>query len=178
MSVARRAVCASPLSFVTINTGRNSRPARPFASASRSGVRAYSTPQNGSHGHGHGHGPGPTPGGVGKRPAASAQQQAQHAPPAIPHSPPLTPPQARHEAHEGTSAINIPYNPPGGGPGAGPGGGGRGGFTQSPSLDALLTTAVGLSAGAFVFDLQHVSAKLTEDASFLGGHRLCQMVQV
>ncbi|KAJ3511776.1 hypothetical protein NLJ89_g3901 [Agrocybe chaxingu] len=63
----------------------------------------------------------------------------------LPHSPRQTPPQARHEAHEGTSAINVPYNPPGGGPNI-PGSGGSVSFTGTPLLDALLTTAVGLGA--------------------------------
>jgi len=70
----------------------------------------------------------------------------------VPHnkSPPQnlrnTQPQARHEAHEGTTALNVPYNPPGGGPAGIPGGGGFS-FTNSPILDAMLTTAIGLGAG-------------------------------
>ena len=63
-----------------------------------------------------------------------------------PHPP--TRPQTRHEAHEGTTALNIPFNPPGGGPGGNiPGGGGAFTFTKSPILDAILTTALGLGAG-------------------------------
>lgn len=63
-------------------------------------------------------------------------------------SPVPTPPGARHEVHEGTSALSAPYNPPGGGPSAGPGIGGSGfSFTNSPVLDAMITTAIGLGAG-------------------------------
>ncbi|KAJ3784891.1 hypothetical protein GGU10DRAFT_387938 [Lentinula aff. detonsa] len=50
----------------------------------------------------------------------------------------------RHEVHERSEAINIPFNPPGGG---GPGAAGSGGsfqFTGSPFFDATLTTLVGL----------------------------------
>lgn len=62
---------------------------------------------------------------------------------------PPTQPQTRHEAHEGTTALNVPFNPPGGGPGGNiPGGsGGAFSFTKSPLLDAILTTALGLGAG-------------------------------
>jgi hypothetical protein len=61
-----------------------------------------------------------------------------------PHPP--TQPETRHEAHEGTTALNVPFNPPGGGPGGNiPGGGGA--FTKSPILDAILATALGLGAG-------------------------------
>lgn len=62
---------------------------------------------------------------------------------------PPTQPQTRHEAHEGTTALNVPFNPPGGGPGGNiPGGGGGAfSFTKSPLLDAILTTALGLGAG-------------------------------
>ena len=58
-----------------------------------------------------------------------------------------TQPQTRHEAQEGTTALNVPFNPPGGGSGGGniPGGGGA--FTKSPILDAILATALGLGAG-------------------------------
>ncbi|KAF8806546.1 hypothetical protein BYT27DRAFT_7233914 [Phlegmacium glaucopus] len=62
-----------------------------------------------------------------------------------PRNPRSTQPQARHEAHEGTTALNAPYNPPGGGP-AGIPGGGAFSFTNSPMLDAMLTTAIGLGA--------------------------------
>ena len=62
--------------------------------------------------------------------------------------PPVKRPETRHEVHEGTAALNVPYNPPGGGPGPNiPGGGGQNTVTGSPLLDALLTTAVGLGAG-------------------------------
>ncbi|KAJ3986617.1 hypothetical protein F5890DRAFT_1502567 [Lentinula detonsa] len=50
----------------------------------------------------------------------------------------------RHEVHERSEAINIPFNPTGGG---GPGAAGSGGsfqFTGSPFFDATLTTLVGL----------------------------------
>ena len=59
-------------------------------------------------------------------------------------SPIPTPPGARHEVHEGTSVLSVPYNPPGGGPGGGPQGFT---FTNSPVLDAILTTCIGLGAG-------------------------------
>ncbi|KAG6857194.1 hypothetical protein H0H87_008259 [Tephrocybe sp. NHM501043] len=52
---------------------------------------------------------------------------------------------ARHEVHEGSAAVSIPFNPPGGG--AGPNIGGTGStfsFTNSPLLDAALTTIIGL----------------------------------
>ncbi|KAF9047399.1 hypothetical protein BJ165DRAFT_1403124 [Panaeolus papilionaceus] len=72
--------------------------------------------------------------------------------------PPLVQPQSRHEIHEGTIALNIPYNPPGGGVGPnipGGGGGGGGSFTSSPMLDAILTTVVGLGA-VFVGGIAYV----------------------
>jgi len=48
--------------------------------------------------------------------------------------------------HEGTVALSAPYNPPGGGF-SGPGGGGQGfTFTNSPMLDAIITTCIGLGA--------------------------------
>lgn len=84
-------------------------------------------------------------------PRTATHQQARHearvrsrrSPPHVP-----TQPQTRHEAHEGTAALNVPFNPPGGGPGANiPGGGGGLTFTRSPFLDAMLTTAIGLGAG-------------------------------
>jgi hypothetical protein len=58
-------------------------------------------------------------------------------------------PHVRHEVHEKTAAINIPFNPPGGG-GGGPNPGGIGGSfdsTRSPLADAALTTIVGLGMG-------------------------------
>lgn len=59
-------------------------------------------------------------------------------------------PQTRHEVHEGTEALNFPYNPPGGGPGANaPGGGFSFSFTKFPLFDAMLTTFIGLGAGKF-----------------------------
>jgi hypothetical protein len=65
---------------------------------------------------------------------------------------PSTQPQTRHEAHEGTTALNVPFNPPGGGSGGSiPGGGGPFTFTNSPILDAMLTTAIGLGAGNSIF---------------------------
>ena len=70
--------------------------------------------------------------------------------PHTPRSPQCPPPsrlQARHEAQEGTTALNLPLNPPGGGPGGGGPGGGTFTFTNSPILDAMLTTAIGLGAG-------------------------------
>jgi len=60
------------------------------------------------------------------------------------HSP--TPANARHEVHEGTETLNVPFNPPGGGP-TGPGGGFSFSFTKFPLFDALLTTFIGLGAG-------------------------------
>ncbi|KAF9259074.1 hypothetical protein L218DRAFT_1080068 [Marasmius fiardii PR-910] len=51
----------------------------------------------------------------------------------------------RHEVHEGTQSINIPFNPPGAG--AGPNVGGTGSslqLTRSPFMDAALTTIIGL----------------------------------
>lgn len=55
-------------------------------------------------------------------------------------------PHARHEVHEGTASISMPFNPPGGGPSAAPSGFT---FTNSPVLDAILTTAIGLAAGKY-----------------------------
>ncbi|KAJ8076602.1 hypothetical protein PM082_001025 [Marasmius tenuissimus] len=56
---------------------------------------------------------------------------------------PITP---RHEVHEGSQSINIPFNPPGGGPNA-PGIGDMPSepITRSPLMDAALTTVVGLA---------------------------------
>lgn len=79
----------------------------------------------------------------------NAETPAPHTPRNSP-SPPRahTEPQTRHEAHEGTTALNVPFNPPGGGPGGStPGGGGAFTFTNYPILDAMLTTAIGLGAG-------------------------------
>ena len=93
-----------------------------------------------------------------------------------PHSP--TQPQTRHEAHEGTTALNVPFNPPGGGPGGNiPGGSGGGAFsfTKSPILDAILTTALGLGAGKII--AQHTCLFLLKYLSFHWRCRLCQMVQ-
>ncbi|KAK7045536.1 hypothetical protein VNI00_007368 [Paramarasmius palmivorus] len=56
-----------------------------------------------------------------------------------------TPPRPRHEVHEGSESISIPFNPPGAG--GGPNIGGTGSdtpITRSPLLDAALTTVVGL----------------------------------
>lgn len=53
-------------------------------------------------------------------------------------------PQPRHEVHEGTAQINIPFNPPGGG---GPNIGGSSGISRSALTDAALTTIVGLAMG-------------------------------
>ncbi|KAG9221165.1 hypothetical protein CCMSSC00406_0007339 [Pleurotus cornucopiae] len=56
-----------------------------------------------------------------------------------------TPPSPRHEVHEGTSALSVPFNFPGAGGGPGPGGASTGGAsTGNPLLDAALTTIVGL----------------------------------
>lgn len=80
----------------------------------------------------------------------SNHTHGRHTKAPTPRMPPLVQPQSRHEIHEGTIALNIPYNPPGGGVGPnipGGGGGGGGSFTSSPMLDAILTTVVGLGAG-------------------------------
>jgi len=89
-----------------------------------------------------------------------------------PCSRPSAPPQTRHEVHEGTSAINIPYNPPGGGPA------GAAGFTftNSPVLDAILTTAIGLGAGKFI-SLRSTAQNNIYQPSFRRGHRICIVVQ-
>lgn len=59
-----------------------------------------------------------------------------------------TRPQPKHEAHEKSLYINVPFNPPGGGGGAGPGGsGGSFSITNSPLMDAALTTFIGLGLG-------------------------------
>jgi hypothetical protein len=84
-------------------------------------------------------------------PRTVTQPQTRHETRVRPRrNPPRVPtqPLTRHEAHEGTTALNVPFNPPGGGPGANiPGGGGAFTFTKSPFLDAMLTTAIGLGAG-------------------------------
>ncbi|KAF9031203.1 hypothetical protein BDZ89DRAFT_1091397 [Hymenopellis radicata] len=59
-----------------------------------------------------------------------------------PHKPTEHP--TRHEVHEGSSAINVPFNPPGGGGGSGIGGTSLFAFTKNPFLDAALTTIIGL----------------------------------
>ena len=93
-----------------------------------------------------------------------------------PRSPPSAPPQTRHEAHEGTFAINVPYNPPGGGPGGGPGGAAAGfTFTNSPFLDAILTTAIGLGAGKFTF-FRSITQNNIYQSSFRRGYRISIMV--
>lgn len=56
--------------------------------------------------------------------------------PSLPQSP-----GTHHEVHEGTVALNVPYNPPGGG---GPGMGGS--LANNPALGAILTTIFGLGA--------------------------------
>lgn len=88
-----------------------------------------------------------------RHPPTEPQRQRHKAHITPRQSPPYPPtqPETRHEAQEGTTALNVPYNPPGGGPGGNtPGGGGGGGaytFTKSPILDAILATALGLGAG-------------------------------
>ena len=92
-----------------------------------------------------------TPGHQRNPPRASTQPQ----PPRVTPRPTPTQSQTRHEAHEGTTALNAPFNPPGGGPGGNiPGGGGAFSFTKSPILDAILTTALGLGAGKSI--AQHI----------------------
>lgn len=77
------------------------------------------------------------------------RRHKDHVAPRRSPSHPPTQPETRHEAHGGTTALNVPYNPPGGGPGGNIPGGGSGGvsFTKSPILDAILATALGLAAG-------------------------------
>lgn len=68
-----------------------------------------------------------------------ARKESQHSP---------TYHQPNHEAHEKTLSINVPFNPPGGGGGPGPGGtGGSFSITNSPLMDAALTTFIGLGLG-------------------------------
>lgn len=72
--------------------------------------------------------------------------------PPIHHPTPTNGQKVHHEVHEGSVAINIPFNPPGGG--AGPGLGGSGSvfpLTNSPLLDAALTTIIGLGMGESSF---------------------------
>lgn len=64
-----------------------------------------------------------------------------------PHKPTEHP--TRHEVHEGSSAINVPFNPPGGGGGSGIGGTSMFEFTKNPFLDAALTTIIGLGMGTW-----------------------------
>jgi hypothetical protein len=84
---------------------------------------------------------------------------------------------ARHEVHEGTATISMPFNPPGGGPNAG-----GFSFTNSPVLDAILTTAMGIGAGA-LFGLFRISARpccILNRLCFTSlcrRHSLCEMVQ-
>lgn len=67
-------------------------------------------------------------------------QQESH--PAQKPKPAHTPaPKTRHEVHEGTESLNMPFNPPGGGPNPF----GRG--MSSSFTDAMLTTFIGLGAG-------------------------------
>ena len=62
----------------------------------------------------------------------------------VPHATNVTGRDARHEVHEGTAALNIPFNPPGaGGPGIG------GTLTGSALLDAAITTFIGLTFGKY-----------------------------
>jgi len=100
------------------------------------------------------------------------KRQPPAKPSPAPRSPPSAHPQTRHEVHEGTSAINMPYNPPGGGPA------GAAGFTftNSPVLDAILTTAIGLGAGKFN-PLRSTAQNNSYQPSFRRGHRIFIMVQ-
>ena len=87
-----------------------------------------------------------------------------------PHPP--TQPQTQNEAHEGTTPLNAPLNPPGGGPGGNILGSGGGGafsfkFTQSPILDAILTTALGIGAGKLLHNTLVSSCSST--LVFIGG---------
>ncbi|KAL0570951.1 hypothetical protein V5O48_011008 [Marasmius crinis-equi] len=80
----------------------------------------------------------PTPNDPDSAPTRKSQPQHRVSPNATSHS-------ARHEVHEGSESINIPFNPPGGG--AGPNIGGTGSsfsITRSPMMDAALTTIIGL----------------------------------
>jgi len=79
-----------------------------------------------------------------ERPTPAATPSTQKPKPV--HSPPIIQPKTRHEVHEATESLNLPFNPPGGGPNP-PGGGMSFTFTRSPLFDAMLTTFIGLGAG-------------------------------
>lgn len=98
--------------------------------------RRYATPPTG-------HEPGRTS--QTKKPPSLSAAPVQPKPRTAAPAPEL--PHARHEVHEGSAQISMPFNPPGGGPSASPKGFT---FTNSPVLDAILTTAMGLAAGAFI----------------------------
>ncbi|KAF8891783.1 hypothetical protein BD779DRAFT_1670742 [Infundibulicybe gibba] len=88
---------------------------------------------------------GPTPPPPKQQPPSQKQSHTPHSIPPAPVKKSPLPPPPRHEVHEGTAAINIPFNPPGAG--AGPNVGGSGSvfpLTSSPFLDAALTTIIGL----------------------------------
>ncbi|KAF9485994.1 hypothetical protein BDN70DRAFT_889709 [Pholiota conissans] len=93
---------------------------------------------------------------AGRSPSSKGTPSRSTLPP--PPKPPTTTtpgpevPHARHEVHEGTAQISMPFNPPGGGPSAAPTGFS---FTNSPVLDAILTTAIGLAA-VFVGGIAYV----------------------
>ncbi|KAG2015592.1 hypothetical protein CC2G_008849 [Coprinopsis cinerea AmutBmut pab1-1] len=119
---------------------RNHRPSAPLQRIARSYATTPGTPGSNSSGSS----PGPhhhkqsATKSVAPKPSPNVQKST---------SPVPTPPGARHEVHEGTAALSAPYNPPGGG---GPGAGGGGfTFTNSPVLDAVLTTFIGLGAVFF-----------------------------
>ncbi len=121
----------------------------------------------------------PTPGHHPEKPAsrptrkivASSVVSSTSAPRALPDP---GPPPVRHEVQEGTASINMPFNPPGGGPAAAPGGFT---FTNSPVLDAILTTAIGLAAGKYQA-CQYLSPTLIHNvASLRGRHPVREMVQ-
>ena len=78
-------------------------------------------------------GPSPSP----QSPITTPKKSLQPKP-----TPPLQSPGPHHEVHEGTVALNVPYNPPGGG---GPGVGDS--LANNPALSAILTTIFGLGAG-------------------------------
>ncbi|GLB37737.1 hypothetical protein LshimejAT787_0407880 [Lyophyllum shimeji] len=71
-----------------------------------------------------------------KKPAPPAQ--GNHLPHVDGHN-------VRHEVHEGSAALSVPFNPPGGGAGPGVGGSSVFPITSWPMLDAALTTIVGLA---------------------------------
>lgn len=99
---------------------------------------------------------------------------------AVPKLQPLpgTPnPPIKHEVHEGTAALNMAYNPPGGGPAGVPGGGGGFTFTNSPVLDAIITTAIGLGAG-MCLTFERMCAFISHiTPSIRRRYHLCKMVQ-